>query len=881
MIYRTIMCICCSFIVDLTLLCQELPQGFEINVFVDGLDLPTSMEFAPDGRLFITEKSGSVRIIEDGILLDQPFIEVATETQGERGLNGLTFDPNYEFNKLIYLYYSLPDSNLNQISKVVDAGNTAVPSSEELIFKFDPMWGEWHNGGAMLFGDDGKLYVALGDGTDWVQAQNLNSSLGKIFRINPDGSIPEDNPFYNQLEGKYKGIWAYGVRNPFSMAKSINTGRIFFNDVGNNDFEEVNELLPGNNFGWNLIEGPIQNGTQPPESYADPIHYYNHEDGCAIVGACFYEPNSSTFPPEYFGKYFFMDFCNGWLKTLDPITYETATFATGLSKPVDICFDGNGNLYILDINQGKIFRIQFSGTSTPNIYSQPQSFIAAVGENVIFELNALSEDEITYQWYENGESISSQSNSLEINNVSLSMDNTEYFCVVSNSFGSDTSDVVFLTVVDGTRPEVHIQTSLDNSNYVAGDTLYFSATVTDPDEPSIPASNYYWNIDFHHNVHTHPAMQNISGITNGYYVIPNFGEVSTDVWYRVNLKVIDSDGLSQTAFSDVFPELCSFNVATVPSQIFISADGNSALSPFDIISVKGMRRTLQCPDYVIQNNHLYQFNHWDENVLENEFQFNAIDTSIVAEYLELHEYIQGESNRNISVDYYRGVGSGKELYQSSESEVINENWTVFSPFRWNEDFPTDSFSVHYSGSILAPYTGLYNLQILHDGLAKFTLEDSVLINESFNTLVIENSENDILLNAGEYYNFKLEYEHFKDFSRLALKWNFSIIENEIIPSSQLFPENYKLVPSIPEGSNFLLFPNPTNGAFDVIGNFNLNPVSIQIYNLTGQIVYSQNKSSTGNSSLPIEVFHLRPGIYIMRIETNGESQSIRFVKGDI
>ena len=198
-----------------------------------------------------------------------------------------------------------------------------------------------HQGGAIHFGRDGKLYVALGDQTAGQPAQKLTTLQGKLLRLNADGSIPEDNPFHQAAKGKYQAIWALGLRNPFTFAVQPGTGRIMINDVGLSTWEEVNEGVAAANYGWPETEGP----TSDPR-FRGPIHHY---PVASIAGGAFCPTGTTAgFPPRYQGKYFFMDFVRGWIKVLDPDHPENVdTFATGLTRPVDLAFGSDGTLYVL------------------------------------------------------------------------------------------------------------------------------------------------------------------------------------------------------------------------------------------------------------------------------------------------------------------------------------------------------------------------------------------------------------------------------------------------------------------------------------------------------------------------------------------------------
>src|SRR5262245_33050383 len=198
---------------------SNLPPGFTESVFAAGLLSPTSMAFAPDGRLFVTEQGGSVRVVQNGTVLPTPFVGLGVEAFAERGLLGLAFDPDFAHNHYVYVQYTAKTPTIhNRVSRFTADGNVAVPGSEVVLLELDEQNDNpSHVGGALQFGADGKLYVAQGDNGQTVVAQSLDNLFGKILRINPDGTIPSDNPFYNTAEGVNRAIWAYGFRNPFTF----------------------------------------------------------------------------------------------------------------------------------------------------------------------------------------------------------------------------------------------------------------------------------------------------------------------------------------------------------------------------------------------------------------------------------------------------------------------------------------------------------------------------------------------------------------------------------------------------------------------------------------------------------------------------------------
>ncbi len=229
------------------------------------------MQFAPDGRLFICQQSGKLRVVQNGTLLATPFLTVPVNDAGERGLLGVAFDPDFETNNFVYVYYTATSPNIhNRLSRFTANGNVAVPGSEVVLLNLNALSGATnHNGGAIHFGNDGKLYIAVGDNANSANSQTLGNLLGKILRINRDGSIPANNPFFGTASGVNRAIWALGLRNPFTMAFERSTGRLFINDVGEVSWEEINEGVAGANYGWPTVEGPSSN---PDPDFDYPFH---------------------------------------------------------------------------------------------------------------------------------------------------------------------------------------------------------------------------------------------------------------------------------------------------------------------------------------------------------------------------------------------------------------------------------------------------------------------------------------------------------------------------------------------------------------------------------------------------------------------------------
>jgi putative heme-binding domain-containing protein len=335
-----------------------LPPGFRLSKVAGGLTGTTALAIAPDGRIFVAEQTGALRVVRGDALLPEPFVTLEVDPRWERGLIGVAVDPGFAVNGSLYVnaVVAAPYPH-HRIIRYTARGDVAAPGSARVLLEGDDqrtLGGTvpaGHQGGALHFGRDGKLYIAIGDQTAGLPAQRLDTFQGKLLRINPDGSIPEDNPFVTRTQGKYRAIWALGLRNPFTFAVQPATGRIFVNDVGQNAWEEINEAIAGANYGW-----PAAEGASSDPSFRGPLHTYKV---ASIAGAAFCPDGNENgngkrpyaagwFPAEYRGKYFFMDFVQGWIKFLDPDRpSDVRTFATGLTRPVDLAFAPDGSLYIL------------------------------------------------------------------------------------------------------------------------------------------------------------------------------------------------------------------------------------------------------------------------------------------------------------------------------------------------------------------------------------------------------------------------------------------------------------------------------------------------------------------------------------------------------
>ncbi|HEX8528473.1 MAG TPA: PQQ-dependent sugar dehydrogenase, partial [Cytophagales bacterium] len=533
-----------------------LPTGFVESRLATGID-PTSLEVAPDGRLFVTEKNGRIRIIKNGVMLSTPFLSLSVDNFNERGLQNIILDPNFASNGYVYVLYMPAGSNQNRVSRFKASGDVAVAGSEFVLLNLGTSLGTIHNGGGMYF-LDGKLFITTGDGGNYNLPQSNSSLLGKILRINPDGTIPADNPFYNSTTGVYRAIYARGMRNPFKASVQRGTNRVFINDVGTQTWEEINEPVAGKNYGYPMLEGFRTAGQYAPGNYQDPFFAYNHTEGCAITGGAFYNPPTGQFPASYVGKYFYADYCAGYIRTIDLATKAKGTFATSVNRPVDIKVGPDGSMYYLvrgstnsntSTTNGEVWQIRYTASQSPFISAQPTSQTVPLGGSATFTVGASGSAPLAYQWQRNGVNISgANAASYTVSNVTLASSGATFRAIVTNNYGSATSNSATLTVINDQAPVATITSPVAGTKYNAGQTISYAGTGSDPEDGTLPASAFTWWVDFYHDdsgLHTHPVIPPTSGVTGGSFSVP-LSVHGSNVWYRIYLQVTDSDGQSTT-----------------------------------------------------------------------------------------------------------------------------------------------------------------------------------------------------------------------------------------------------------------------------------------------------------------------------------------------
>ncbi|MCA9984250.1 MAG: PQQ-dependent sugar dehydrogenase [Anaerolineales bacterium] len=369
---------------------ESAPEAPSISLdfVVNGLFAPVAVTHAGDERLFVVEQPGVIQIVQNGVLLGTPFLDINDRVAfgGEMGLLGLVFAPDYATSGAFYVNYTFFDgSSLHtRIARYHVTANPNVASRTEETVLIIQQDATNHNGGDMHFGPDGYLYIGMGDGGNQNDplghAQDGASLKGKILRIDVTGqatyAIPPDNPYVNNPD-VLDEIWAFGLRNPWRWSFDRGTGAMWIGDVGQGSWEEVNYVpygSSGRNYGWNCFEGthvfPLAGPLcSPGINHTPPIHEYSHSVGHAITGGYVYR---GTEYPRMGGYYFFADFSFSKLWTLNwnGTGWHLTEYSPSIVNPSSFGEGVNGELYLLSHN-GSLFEItETNGNAglTPRVY---------------------------------------------------------------------------------------------------------------------------------------------------------------------------------------------------------------------------------------------------------------------------------------------------------------------------------------------------------------------------------------------------------------------------------------------------------------------------------------------------------------------------------
>jgi glucose/arabinose dehydrogenase len=832
---------------------QTLPAGFS-KIKVASLDNGTAMAFAPDGRLFISTKDGNIRIIKNGALLGTPFLTLTVAQDGERGISGITFDPNFNTNHYVYVYYTMPTPTIhNRLSRFTANGDVVLGGSEYVLQDFETVNSVYHNGGGMGFGIDGKLYLAMGEDNSPNNAQDMTTHKGKLLRFNADGSTPTDNPYYSSTNVITRRIWCLGLRNPYTLSIQPGTGKIYINNVGSDTWEEVHDgTAPGQNFGWPIVEGFSTN-----PAYVNPVFAYPHSSttgqyGCAITGGCFFNPSSTTYPAQYVGKYFYQDFCDGWMYYFTPGTPATNNTFFGsnlITQNLALQVGPDGNLYYINRynTDAGIYKIIYTNNNSPAITNQPQSQTVTAGQPAIFSVSASGATPLSYQWKKNGTNITGANASTYSIGATAAGDAGQYSVLVSNSYGSALSNAATLSVTAyNAAPVATINTPPPGTYFRAGDTIRFSGSATDAEDGTLPASAYSWTIQLWHNHnHFHPGTVIPPGVTSGSFVTSQTDHTDADIFYRIILIVTDSHGLHDTAFVDVLPILATLNFTTDPAGLQIIYAGQPKTTPFTTQTEVGNLITISAVSPQSLNGHDYVFDHWDKGgAMTHVIKVGDADSSYKAYFRDTVYNCTAQGT--IKREYWANVtGSGISAIPLTSPPTSVTYPTIFeAPSNF-----ADYYGQRFSGYICPPLTGNYTFWIASDNGSELWLstnEDPAnkqkiaymtgYVGQRQWTVYATQQSAPIALVAGKKYYIEALHKEGTGGDNVAVGWQLpnGTLERPI-PGTRLSPYNAT-----------------TGGGAPVVTI--TSPANNSSFSSSANITISANASSTGGSITKVEFY---------------------------
>jgi hypothetical protein len=630
---------------------------------------PTDLAFTPDGRMVITKKSGIVFVYKNGTLLPAALnIEASTCTDTERGMLGITVDPDFATKHYIYIYYTYKKEGscetynankpVNRVSRFTLANNDTInPASELVLIDNIPSYSGSHNAGGVGFGKDGYLYVSVGDGfCDYVQdsgcgfgndaARDTAALTGKILRITKDGGIPATNPFQgpNDVRCNVTGrttipqqcqeIYAWGLRNPFRIAFDSNDPltKLYINDVGQDKREEIDLGQAGANYGWNIREancwaGTTDCGPLPPGwALTEPIYQYAHDAaGCNAITAGAFVP-IGIWPAQFDGAYLYTDLTCGKLFRLVPGgggTFTAAEVMSGITYPISATFGPYGStqaLYYISWtgtpgNPDQIRRLAFTGQANrpPVASATANPTHGSLPLNVSFNGTGSSDpdnDPLTYDW-DFGDGSAHGSGATTSHTYTT---RGVYTVTLTVSDGQGLENQTTLQIdADNDAPVPVIDTPLPSKLFRVGESITLEGHATDPEDGPLPESALTFEVIKRHDTHFHPYFPPTQG-DEFTITAPEPEDINStqNSYLEIILTATDSNGLSTTIRQALRPRLVDTTFESSPSGLKLQVAGSTITAPQTIVSWDGWNLAVNTWNQATSNGAPYDFSSWSD-----------------------------------------------------------------------------------------------------------------------------------------------------------------------------------------------------------------------------------------------------------------------------
>ena len=627
------------------------PPGFAVKTLVRGLHQPVDMAILPNGEWLIAEKGSGgategvaqVRWVREDGLVAQPVLTLPVNPEGDTGILGLILAPDFAETGYFYLWYATNPQSMAWSGETVmrlsrftfdPATGTAAPDSETIVLDGVP-WHDQHNGGGMAFDAAGNLFLTTGDiGSPLNAAQNVaqdpGSLNGKVLRIHPlpDGGydVPADNPFVG-MDGYRPEVYAMGLRNPYRMTYRPADGEYYLTDVGLDQWEEINRLEPGANYGWPVREGPcglaqpLAVCTPPTDNspYIEPLVTYPHgENGAGITGLAFFD--GDTWPPAYRHQVYFADYNNSWVarQAITATTQISPTIMVDQSGAVVDLLATDAGIYWLDIYNGTVQQLYFVDAD-----NQPPVPRFAVNPTVgpgpltvrFSAVGSYDPDHdlpLHYEWdFGLGDDVVTMP---EATVEHIYADDGEYTVrlrVRDSRGGVSPALEETVTVYSGEMPTIVAEnlTEPGREQFYGGDHWRFTVlrdggvAGLDPDQP------YQWDLRLAHNEHTHPVLSAVISDTVD-FTTPLESHGAGHVAYEMRLTMRTATGLTVPVTRTLLPKLAPVQVATWPPDGSVMLNGQKLASGATIDVMAEHRYELSAlPDRIVGRD-VWVFDGW-------------------------------------------------------------------------------------------------------------------------------------------------------------------------------------------------------------------------------------------------------------------------------
>jgi glucose/arabinose dehydrogenase/PKD repeat protein len=613
------------------------PAGFT-DTLAYTVTAPTAIASTPDRRLLITQDAGQLRVVRNGRLVAAPALDLAPPldpeprvcSTGERGLLGVTADPAFATNHFIYLFWTFkkfgtcevgsPRTPVNRIARyTLGNDDKVVPGSERVLVDNIASPATNHNAGDLRFGSDGLLYATTGDGGCKIGDATLCAGLnpnsrrldilnGKVLRVTRNGGIPTGNPFSGTAGARRCGdpagvppgsgpcleAFAWGFRNPFRFALQPGTNRFLVNDVGQATWEEVDALVAGRDYGWNLREGPCARDSLTdcgPTTFQNPVFSYSHADGCASITGGAFVP-AGLWPEPWSGSYLFADFVCGGIYRMAPAAgggYTRQPFLPDAPKPVHLAFGPHGDtsaLYYLDYVGNAVHRVSFTSSNTAPVArfsSRP------AGLDVTFQgQDSFDPDtgDTVARWRWNfGDGTATTTASPSVVHRYATKGPVSATLRVVDTHGTRSLPQSHTVYAGFWPPTIDVGWPAQEARFSVGQSITLSATADDVEDGALPGSAITWTVLRQHGTHTHPYAGPAPGSSIAFdYPAPEDLASTTNSYLVVRAVARDAQGLTTTATRRLLPRTVPLSFETSPPGGTVIVGGTRRVTPLTMTS---------------------------------------------------------------------------------------------------------------------------------------------------------------------------------------------------------------------------------------------------------------------------------------------------------